>query len=352
MGKKRPLLGVIDVLLLLGLLAGAVIVAYPFVSNAWVTQQNQSLLKRYAHRETTAQKESLKAEYEKIVAANDAFQKSGEQPGLSQFDAAVSDSRQLKVKRDDKKLAADTIAKLSIPKIGADLPVFANTSDWLLQFGACRLNGSGFPVGGKGNRPIISAHRGVPNATLFTHLPQLKHGDKFYLTVGDHKLAYKVIQKKTILPTDVNALKAVPGKDLVTLMTCTPYMINSHRLLVTGIRVPYTKQDEAKQQFDEWFNRLLPWLWVVAALAFAWLFCHVARLLMVSRQDYQLKLETEANAPITVRNGHFGKKRVFIADAQGHIDEILPGGKYHIQGPNLKLKAFVKHLRDEQFTLK
>ncbi|KRL44412.1 class C sortase [Lacticaseibacillus manihotivorans] len=352
MGKKRPLLGVIDVLLLLGLLAGAVIVAYPFVSNAWVTQQNQSLLKRYAHRETTAQEQSLKAEYDKIVAANQTFQQSGEQLGLSQFDAAVSDSRQLKVKRDDKKLAADTIAKLSIPKIGVDLPVFANTSDWLLQFGACRLNGSGFPVGGKGNRPIISAHRGVPNATLFTHLPQLKHGDKFYLTVGDHKLAYKVIAKKTILPTDVHALKAVPGKDLVTLMTCTPYMINSHRLLVTGIRVPYTKQDEAKQQFDEWFNRLLPWLWVAAALAFVWLFCHVARLLMVSRQDYQLKLTTEPNSPITVRNGHFGKKRVFIADAQGQIDEMLPGGKYHVAGPNLKLKAFVKHLRDEQFTLK
>ncbi len=179
MGKQRPLLGVIDILLLLGLLAGAVIVAYPFVSNAWVTQQNQSLLKRYAHRETTAQKQSLKADYDKIVAANRTFQRSGEQPGLSQFDAAVSDSRQLKVKRDDKKLAADTIAKLSISKIGVDLPVFANTSDWLLQFGACRLNGSGFPVGGKGNRPIISAHRGMPNATLFTHLPQLKRGINF-----------------------------------------------------------------------------------------------------------------------------------------------------------------------------
>ena len=126
---------------------------------------------------------------------------------------------------------------ITIEKIGVELPIYHGTSDAVLQVAAGHLEGTSLPVGGAGTHAVISAHRGLPSAKLFTHLDQLEVGDTFTITVLDRVLTYEVDKTSIVLPTEVEDLKVTDGKDYVTLMTCTPYGINTHRLLVRGHRV-------------------------------------------------------------------------------------------------------------------
>lgn len=126
---------------------------------------------------------------------------------------------------------------ITIPKIGVELPIYHGTSDGVLQVAAGHLEGSSLPVGGAGTHAVISAHRGLPSAKLFTNLDELEVGDTFTITVLDRVLTYEVDQISIVLPTETDLLQPVEGKDYVTLMTCTPYGINTHRLLVRGKRI-------------------------------------------------------------------------------------------------------------------
>lgn len=127
---------------------------------------------------------------------------------------------------------------VSVPEDGINLPIYHGTSESSLSRGAGQLYGTSFPVGGPSTRSVICGHTGVVYAMLFTRLMQMRVGNLFYVNVLGHTMAYKVINIKIILPADINAIKIVPGEDLVTLLTCYPYGINTHRLLVTGERVP------------------------------------------------------------------------------------------------------------------
>ena len=127
---------------------------------------------------------------------------------------------------------------VSVPEYGINLPIYHGTAESSLSRGAGQLYGTSFPVGGPSTRSVICGHTGVVYAMLFTRLMQMKVGNLFYIDVLGHALAYKVVNIKIILPTDVDAIKIIPGEDLVTLLTCYPYEINTHRLLVTGERVP------------------------------------------------------------------------------------------------------------------
>lgn len=131
----------------------------------------------------------------------------------------------------------EQLGYLAIPTIGLDLPIYAGTSAKVLEKGSGHLEGSSLPVGGQSTHSVLTAHRGLPSARLFTDLNQLKKGDRFYVTNLKETLAYKVNQIKVIEPSQLDALTIVEGKDYVTLLTCTPYMINSHRLLVRGERI-------------------------------------------------------------------------------------------------------------------
>ncbi|MDY3824243.1 class C sortase [Streptococcus sp.] len=142
-------------------------------------------------------------------------------------------ARMLKVK--------EMIGHISIPSINIDLPIYAGTSDSVLQKGVGHLEGSSLPVGGEHTRAVLTAHRGLPKARLFTDLDKLKKGDVFYVTNMKETLAYQVSHLQVIEPTQISALTIKENKDFVTLLTCTPYMVNSHRLLVTGERIPYSK---------------------------------------------------------------------------------------------------------------
>ena len=134
---------------------------------------------------------------------------------------------------------------LSIPKINIKLAIYHGTGDDVLQTGVGHLNGTKLPIGGESNHAVLAAHRGLPSARLFTDIDQMEAGDKFYIHVLGEVLAYEVDAINTVLPTDTSLLQIEEGKDYVTLVTCTPFGINTHRLLVRGHRVPYTPEQEA-----------------------------------------------------------------------------------------------------------
>lgn len=133
---------------------------------------------------------------------------------------------------------------LEIPCINVELPVYHGIGEEVLRKGAGHLPQTAFPIGGKGNHTVLSAHRGLPEARLFTDLDRIEEGDEFYIRILDETLAYRVDQIKVVEPGDTEDLQPVSGEDHVTLLTCTPYGINSHRLLVRGIRTAY--EEEAK----------------------------------------------------------------------------------------------------------
>ena len=133
---------------------------------------------------------------------------------------------------------------ITIPKISVELPIYHGTDEGVLQVAAGHLEGSSLPVGGAGTHAVISAHRGLPSAKLFTNLDELEVGDRFTITVLNRVLTYEVDQISIVLPTVIDQLLPTEGMDYVTLMTCTPYGINTHRLLVRGKRVETTESQK------------------------------------------------------------------------------------------------------------
>ena len=131
----------------------------------------------------------------------------------------------------------DLVGVVDVPKINAKLPIYKTAEDKYLQKGAGHIIGTSIPVGGKGTHTGISAHRGLPNAVMFRDLDQLEPGDEFYIYVLNKKLKYKVDEISTVFPADINKLKIEDDKDYATLVTCTPYAVNTYRLLVRGVRV-------------------------------------------------------------------------------------------------------------------
>ena len=131
---------------------------------------------------------------------------------------------------------------VTIDKIKVELPIYHGVDDNVLQIAAGHLPGSSFPIGGKGTHAVLSGHRGLPSARLFTDLDKLEEGDIFRITVMSDVLTYQIDQIKTVKPYEIDDLKIDPNKDQCTLFTCTPYGINSHRLLVRGVRVE-TKEE-------------------------------------------------------------------------------------------------------------
>ena len=133
----------------------------------------------------------------------------------------------------------EMVGHIRIPKIKVDIPIRAGSSEDVLQQGAGHLEGTSLPIGGDSTHTVITAHRGLPNAKLFRNLDQLAYGDIFYITNIKETIAYKVDKIQVVEPSDFEPVLVVEHKDYATLLTCTPYMINSHRLLVRGVRIPY-----------------------------------------------------------------------------------------------------------------
>ena len=232
-------------------LIGFGILAYPTISNQWNTYRQSQLISSYNNKVEEMTPEDFSEEWQKAEAFNANIQQNnlyGDVFGEDDGDLKDTDYWKVLNVADD-----GVMGYLSIPKINIKLAIYHGTADDVLQTGVGHLNGTKLPIGGESTHSILAAHRGLPSAKLFTDIDQLEAGDKFYIHVLDEVLAYQVDQILPMVDKDdhetlEDALKIEDGKDQVTLFTCTPYGVNSHRLLVRGTRVPYNGEEDASAE--------------------------------------------------------------------------------------------------------
>ncbi len=241
---KRKISGILFGLLFL---AGFGILAYPTISDQWNTYRQSLLISSYEDTIAQLEPEDFTREWEAAKKFNSTLEQNnlyGDVFGAS--DDNIENTEYWKVLN----IAGDGImGYLSIPKINVRLAVYHGTSEEVLQTGIGHLGGTKLPIGGEGTHSVVAAHRGLPSARLFTDIDQLEGGDQFYIHILDEILAYQVDKILPMVDKDdagtlEEALRIEPGADQVTLFTCTPYGVNSHRLLVRGKRVPYSGEEE------------------------------------------------------------------------------------------------------------
>ena len=245
---------IIKILILILFVGGVAFVSYPTVSNEWNNYVQSRLIDNYETSLMEMTEEDYSAqwaaarEFNERITENtigtDAFN-----TGIDGNAAKATDSFLNSEYYSVLNLNGDGImAYLSIPKINVKLPIMHGTMDEYIQTALGHLNGTALPIGGPGTHSVIVGHRGLPRAELFTNVDQLESGDKFYIHVLDETLAYEVDEIHDMieaedLDTLSEAMKVEEGKDLVTLFTCTPYGVNTHRLLIRGTRIEYLGED-------------------------------------------------------------------------------------------------------------
>ena len=224
-------------------LGGAAVFCYPAISN-YLNQKNQTRVVQHYEQTVTAQDDALLAEewakaeeYNENLAGDPVHD-----PFVPGSGYALPDNY-LDVLNID-----GVMGRITIPKIGVDLPIYHGTDAEKLEKGVGHIESTSLPIGGEYRHAVLTGHRGLPSAELFTRLDELEPGDQFYLHVLDATLAYQVDQILTVEPQELETLVAEPGQDYVTLVTCTPYGINTHRMLVRGTRVPYVPEAEQSTQ--------------------------------------------------------------------------------------------------------
>lgn len=247
------------------IVSGMGIMSYPFVSNAVAERHATVAIQEYSSMVENMDAEKLDALKEAARSYNDQLstilsQGEGKLDGTSYADIIG---------------VGESLGYITIPKINVNLPIYEGTNDVILSKGVGHMPMSSYPLGGESTHCVLTGHRGLPEAVLFTDLDQMEIGDKFYLHTLDEVLAYQVDQIRVVLPSETTDLEILDGEDLCTLVTCTPYGINSHRLLVRGRRVEYTGEEEEsaaivqyqKLQTGTIVRRLLSiWPWMLAAL--------------------------------------------------------------------------------------
>lgn len=235
MKKKKRRRLILDIIMFGVMIGGAIALLYPFVSEALTNFWNQQVVNYYQEKSNKENLQAIEKEQARLKEKNKRIAKMGA-PGSDPF----TNKKAAIAKPDKDYYQKHTIAVIRIPKIKVELPVFDQTNDVFLKRGAALLEGTSYPNGGPDTHTVITSHRGLTRARLFSDLPKLKKGNRFYLEHNKQTLAYKVDKIQTIKPTEVEALNIIKGEDHVTLMTCTPYGVNSHRLLVRGVRIPLT----------------------------------------------------------------------------------------------------------------
>jgi len=238
--KKRKK-KIINAFIILIFLTGAGILLYPTCSNIWNVYRNSQLISKYSR----AVKALSENDYKKIWDDAEAYNKQHTQNVIS--DAFSSDGDYILTHPYDNLLNPDNdeiMGYVEIPKISVKLAIYHGVGEKALEEGCGHIEGTSLPIGGEDTHAVLAAHRGLPSAKLFTDLDQLKIGDVFYIHILDNTLAYKVNQVLVVNPDETEALAIENGKDYVTLLTCTPYGVNTQRLLVRGERTEYTEEEK------------------------------------------------------------------------------------------------------------
>lgn len=219
---------------------GILLCLYPFISGIVHRQEQKSVISTYESHIMQNTKE-MDGVFEKAKEYNRIL---NDTKGIV-VESSLQEMNGLSDEEYNNQLnmtGSGVMGSLEIPKIDVNLPIYHGTEDSVLSKGVGHLQGSNLPVGEKNTRSILTGHRGLPNAKLFTRLDELRKGDLFFIRVCGKTLAYKVEKTEVIKPEEAETLSIVSGKDLVSLVTCTPYGINTHRLIVTGERVPYEQK--------------------------------------------------------------------------------------------------------------
>lgn len=226
---------------LLVILVGVGILVYPSLSE-YVYEKNSSMaVSSYddsIRRMEQARKDELRGQaeaYNRRLAEENGFSK----PALDEYNNPITPPDYWDILDVD---GNGMMGYISIPRMNVTIPMYHGTSEEVLQVAIGHLQNTSLPVGGESTHTVLSGHRGLPSKALFTDLDQVQVGDVFYLTVLNQTNCYQVDQILTVLPHETDELSIVKGEDYVTLVTCTPYGVNSHRLLVRGTRIPYTPQ--------------------------------------------------------------------------------------------------------------
>ena len=242
---------------LLIILVGVGILVYPSVSE-YLSEKNSSVaVSTYddsIRRMEEARIEELRAQaeaYNQRLAESNGFSK----PALDEYNNPITPEDYWDILDVD---GNGMMGYISIPRINVTIPVYHGTSEEVLQVAVGHMQNTSLPVGGENTHAVLSGHRGLPSKALFTDLDQVQIGDVFYLTVLNETIYYQVDQILTVLPNETDALAITKGEDHVTLVTCTPYGVNSHRLLVRGTRMDYTPETGEAAPVGE--VELSPWM--------------------------------------------------------------------------------------------
>ena len=218
------------------------ITLYPLISTAYNSRHQSLIHTQYTQELANTDARFLQENRELAVQYNAALV-----PGVQQVDAFSSAAVEL-ASVDYANLlniaGNGIMGYLLIPQIGAELPIYHGTSDATLEVGVGHLLGSSLPVGGASTHTVLTGHSGMANNKMLSDLDQLEIGDVFYLEVLEETLAYQVDQIKTVLPSDTTYLGIEEASDYCTLVTCTPFGVNTHRLLVRGSRIPYSEEEK------------------------------------------------------------------------------------------------------------
>lgn len=289
---------------------GLAVLLYPLVADLWNSWREEQLISSYDATTAVeaASDDALVAgktvdEWVDLATAYNATLKGKGIPDAFAIHSAQESSEYLGqlAYRDD-----DMMGYIQIPKIGQSLPIYHGTSDAVLAKGVGHLQGSALPVGGASTHCVLSAHRGLPSASLFTDLDKLETGDHFYLHVLDRVLAYEVDQVQVVEPDQTQSLDVTEGEDLVTLVTCTPYGVNTQRLLVRGRRVVYDADVAGAEVAagPTWSIFTQYWVWVLAGLLLVALFVMTLLRGEKRREQNRVRAARHMARPAGGRRGH------------------------------------------------
>lgn len=280
-------------------IAGLSLLLYPLVSNKWNNYRQQQLMTNYSEAVSSLENNGgidYDAEWKKAHDYNTALYPSILPDSFAVADAAEGEDAAYMACLN---LTGDgMMGTVEIPKINITIPIYHTTETEVLEKAAGHLEGSSLPVGGENTHAVISAHRGLPSASLFTDLDQMEIGDHFLLHILNDTLAYEVDQILVVEPEDTEALAVENGQDLVTLLTCTPYGVNSHRLLVRGHRVAYEPEVVAEEEGTAGVSIHTNYLmWVIIGLAITAVFIIIFFIIQKKRDQKAANAEAMTAEP-------------------------------------------------------